>query len=143
MSGDRQMPDGVRLTLLAVATTAAVAGIFAVIRLAYPTTPGLGPTAAPAPAPRTPAPIVAEKPPPPVPGPWVVADEIPLRCCDTAGRSLDPPVPAVRCLPASEYRTRPEHPHFWVVPLKGSWPEPGEITDPLYRPGERCPGFFE
>ncbi|HWD02691.1 MAG TPA: hypothetical protein VG674_09585 [Amycolatopsis sp.] len=135
----RRIPNWARTVALTAATTGAVLGFFAVIRLAYPNTPGLGPSTPIQPATSTaPEQTVSRPARPTMPGPWVVLDIVEMHCCDTTGSQLRNPVPAVRCLPAAEYRTRPQHPHYWLVPLKGSMPGPDE--EPLYHPGEDCPG---
>ncbi|ONF73929.1 hypothetical protein [Amycolatopsis keratiniphila] len=135
------MNNTVRLLLLGALAGLIVALFFGVIRLSYPHTPGLGPTTAAAPAaPAAPRPPIAHPARPDVSGPWIVADSSAMTCCDTSGRPLDRPVPTVRCLPVDEFHAspRPAHPHYWVIPLKGSVPEPGE--EPRYAPGEDCPG---
>jgi hypothetical protein len=122
-----------------------VAGLLAGLRLLAVTAPGLvgvPATAVSTPAPAEPRPPVAHPPRPRVPGPWIVADHGAMSCCDTSGQPLDPPVPTVRCLPKAEYRADPPpaRPHYWVIPLKGSVPDPADSPDDLpFTPGEPCP----
>jgi hypothetical protein len=136
------MRQRLRVALLTVAAVAIVAGIFGGLKVLSVTVPGLVgvPTSA-APAPEKPPQMAARQERPALPGPWIAVDNGALSCCDTAGGQLDPPIPTVRCLPSAEYYAspRPAVLHYWVIPLKGSVPDPADPEDrPLIEPGETC-----
>jgi hypothetical protein len=135
------MNNGLRLALLGVIAGLVVAAFFGLLRLAYPGTPGLGPST---PAELPPAPTGLGSPPasvlnPPRPadtsGAWVVDMTGDTECCDRGGRSF-PTVYNVVCVPARELDADPPLPedsrHYWEIPI------PADKAT-AYTTGDPCP----